>query len=281
MRELIATIHFIGLALFSTQVPGENGLRVLLPRIESKHTGHRIPLTPSEETVQASIESHVAAIVYDGSAVLQEIGWTPEDLPSQMVAPSASTTKFRMVRLNGERITFHATGSNPAVGGTVSLALPKPTCGLEFERPIEVAGMVVIPGGTLSTCMVTDRRRFDTRLTLQNNGVITVWAVTEGVTTASTKAVVLRGDATVYVVNVPASAMSTTAVQGMDTAHYLAYYDLLRTDANCERKLTDPAAVDSCPASALLITNASAASRTDGTVTIAAVNSECSNTAWP
>ena len=33
--DKIALIHFIGLALFSTQVPGNEGaLRVLLPRIE-------------------------------------------------------------------------------------------------------------------------------------------------------------------------------------------------------------------------------------------------------
>ena len=300
MKELlVATIHFVGLALFSSQVPGEQGLRVVLPSLEQHQTHHAeaapapaptrglttTKMLTSDNMTQLetlTIEPHVAAIVYDERAFREQTGWPSEPVPAKMVIPSTAGTTpvYRMVRLNGERVTFDAQGSNPAVAGNADLALPKLACGndLTFAQKFRYAAMFAIPGGKLSTCVIPNRDRYDTQLTLQNDGALTIRAVTEGPKPV-TKTLVLSGNATVYVVNVPLSAMGDQDGTGT-TRHYLAYYDLLRkSNPNCPTALKPPpVAVRDCPSSSLQIANGVPQPGALGGV---AVSAECSNSTWP
>ena len=279
--DKIAIIHFIGLALFSTQVPGNEGaLRVLLPRIEqhqSATTNHTMTSSGTGTTMRR-IESHVAAIIYKESDLLQEIGWDTEPLPSHMLAPNAAPATYRLARLDGERLTFMATSDNAAAQPS-QLRLPKPSCGMRLARKFDVAASVAIPAGTLESCKDRDRSRYDTRLSLKNKSVITLWAESDDVREGPTKALIFNGDATVYVVNIPAATISDMpAGESMTTAHYLAYYTLLRsrTDRNCERTLVNPPDdLTACAPLPFLVTPPAP----EGVMFL--VNSECSNTAWP
>ncbi|HEX6086585.1 MAG TPA: hypothetical protein VF266_18795 [Thermoanaerobaculia bacterium] len=276
--DKIALIHFIGLALFSTQVPGNEGaLRVLLPRIEQHQsiTNHTMT-SAGDGTTMRRIESHVAAVIYRESDMLQEIGWESEAVPEHMLVPTTGApVPYRMARLDGERLTFLATGDNAAAQPS-QLRLPKPTCGTRLSRRIDVAATVSIPAGTLASCRDADRNRYDTRLSLKNRSVITLWAESED---APTKALVLDGNATVYVVNIPTATVDAGATsESMTTAHYLAYYTLLRSrpDRNCVRELVDPAGTPSiCAPLPFAVTPPAP----EGTMAL--VNEECSNTAWP
>jgi hypothetical protein len=276
--NLIAIIHFLGLALFSTQVPGEEGaLRVLLPRIEQQqHQQHQtvnasMTSGSSDAVMMRTIEPHVAALIFKEKDLLQEINWESEPVPDHMLQPFAQKEPWRLVRLDGESITFKPSAENAPVTRT-ALALPKPSCATQIARKIDVAATVNVPAGKLSSCKAPGRNRYDAVLTLANQKVITVWADSD----SQSKALVLDGGASVYVVNIPVAVMDKSlADETMNAAHYLAYYSLLRTrpQRDCSRSLVPPAEkVSECDPIPVNVA---------GIADIRVVDSECSNSSWP
>ncbi len=279
--NLIATIHFLGLALFSTQVPREEGaLRVLLPRIEQQqhqqHANAPMLSASSDPALMRTIEPHVSALIFRTSDLLQEINWESEPVPVHMLQPYAQKEPWSMVRLDGESITFMPTAENSPVTRT-ALALPKPSCATQIARKIDVAATVNVPAGKLSSCKAPDRNRYDAVLSLANNKVITVWAESTEIRETQSKALVLDGGATVYVVNIPVAVINESpADPSMTTAHYLAYYSLLRTrQRDCPRSLVPPVDfVSDCDPIPVNVAGIA------GTIT-RVVDSECSNSSWP
>lgn len=299
MKELIATIHFIGLALFSTQVPNEPGLRVLLPRIENREkavtktatNNHHVTLTKQAltrdphtltgNTAINAVESHNAYIIFAEEDLLQEIGWTSEGVPAHMVKASDPPVRYRLVRLNGERVTFLANGVNPPAAAAPA-ELPKPKCGTAVSRVSlrTVTAMVSIPEGYLNTCAVQFEEpaetRVDTELKLNNNGLITVWATVFG----ETRALILKGDARVFVANVPHGMIFDPNYAKEGSSHYHGYYDLLKTtSAKCPHGLEHaPVDIRSCPLTSFRLAGDVRGFKNN---LDEAINSDCSNSSWP
>jgi len=278
MKELIATIHFIGLALFSSQVPNVPGLHVLVPRVES-HVHEEIQLTDDVDFLQAkTVEPHQAFIIYDQNDFLTEIGWTSESLPAHLTRTNVSEPpRYRFVRLSGELVKFHTDGRNATVQN-VSLPLPRPKCGAGIAEA-DVAATISIPVGQLGTCAAhftsTRERRFDTQLKLKNYGELIITAQAGSVL----KALTLRGGATAYVANIPEEMLSDPAWQASGAKHFIAYYDLITTKCP-EQGLTPPTTtVKSCPVSALALTAEVLKPPTN--LAQAITDSGCSNSAWP
>lgn len=122
MEKLIATIQFIGLALFSAQVPNTPGLQVLLPRVEAHihaATEEPPPVDPDIDFTRTTTEvpPHRAYIIYKEDDFLSEIGWTSLDLPEQNIRPETATPlpRYKYVALSGELVKFYTDGVNTAV----------------------------------------------------------------------------------------------------------------------------------------------------------------------
>lgn len=286
MNELIATIHFIGLALFSTQVPDAPGLHVLLPRVESHQheapqaetidgTTEEVTITTEETRV---VEPHQAFIIYDQRDFVEEIGWTPEDVPAHLIRQDTTNPpQYKFVRLTGEQVKFHADGGNATISD-LRLPLPRPKCGDGILNG-SVAAVVDIPKGELATCAAVfggSERRYDTQLKLRNSKLIVITAAANGVI----KALTLKGSAIVYIANLPAEMLSSGDWESSGAAHYLAYYNLIKTSC-AEQGLTAPktTSIGSCTSTPLSITG----DKPSKTVTLNAsiVDSECSNSAYP
>lgn len=302
MKELIATIHFIGLALFSTQVPNEDGLRVLLPRIEHRQAAANKTTTTTTNTTTATtttlnkqvltrdplndhisikaVESHNAYIIFEEDDLLQEIGWKSDAVPAHMIKESDPPVRYRLVRLNGERVTFLANGVNPPAAAAPA-ELPKPKCGTAVSRVSlrTVTAMVSIPEGYLNTCAVQfdepAETRVDTELKLNNKGLITVWATVFG----ETRALILKGDARVFVANVPYGMIFDPDYAKHGASHYHAYYDLLKTSGQCPHGLEHaPVSIRSCPMTSFRLAGDVRGFKNNLNE---AINSDCSNSTWP
>lgn len=289
MKELI--IHFIGLALFSTAVPNDPGIRVLLPRVVHQHTttattqpteGGEIIVNPDTTN---EVEPHETLIVYDASDFREEILWTSLELPAHLIrAGTTNPARYRYVPLgDGERVSFHTNVSdNPRVSIP---SLPKPSCGTGID-PANAAAIVHIPQGVLSTCAAVvsgSRKRYDTTLTLKRDtreqyGLVIVAKSRDG----TSKVLSLTGTKPVYVVNIPASMLNpSTSTTSGGAQHFLAYYDLVRLDtARCgEQSFKSPstATTTRCPVTDLAMTGESGAVQISGMI----VDSNCSNSTWP
>ncbi|HEX8411827.1 MAG TPA: hypothetical protein VF883_23465 [Thermoanaerobaculia bacterium] len=293
MKELIATIHFIGLALFSSQVPNEDGLRVLLPRIEHREravttttlTGQvvtRDPLTLTGTSAIRAVESHNAYIIFEEDDLLQEIGWKSEAVPAHMVKESDPPVRYRLVRLNGERVTFLANGVNPPAAAAPA-ELPKPKCGTAVSRVSlrTVTAMISIPEGYLNTCAVQfevpAETRVDTELKLNNQGLLTVWATVF----SETRALILKGDARVFVANVPHGMIFDPDYARHGASHYHAYYDLLKTSGRCPNGHGlehAPVNIRGCPLTSFRLAGDVRGFKNNLNE---AINSDCSNSSWP
>lgn len=276
-----ATIYFIGLALFSTAVPREEGaLRVLLPQIEEHRSTRHRSMTSSGGIADRTIESHISAVIVKETDLLQEIGWETEPVPGHILLPG-TTTAYRMVRLEGERLTFLPSAENGPLNLT-QLVLPKPACATRIAQRTEVTAIVNVPAGTVSSCRTVADGRYDTAIRLQNGVVMTLWAEADDAHGSHAKALVVRGNATVYVLNVPASIF-TTLESPLTTTHYLAYYDLLRTrQQSCARRLVAPLQwVSACNPVPFATRQQATGQQETAPIMRMVGDPDCTNTAWP
>jgi len=274
MNEMIATIQFVGLCLFTTAVPPHDRMNVLLPRSEASQPSRQSWL-PWRRKAAPAIEEHSAVIVFRDEDAQAEIGWTSQDF-----TPDAA---FQYVRLSGETVTFHTTGPNVAIPQE-RLKLPemKACCNMMAKQRIpetrRAAAIVKIDRGSLSTCTVEPTaedpisERADTRLAIRNSGSLVIWATARG----QTKALVLKGDAKVFISNLPTRMMTdgiVVAAHHHGLPHYEAYYSLLKHDRNCslKRGLIYPEVLAACATKTLRFHYDSKE----------VVSSECSNSQWP
>jgi hypothetical protein len=292
MNELII-IHFIGLALFSTAVPNDPGVRVLLPRVVHQHTATGTTQTGTgggiiiESTATGGVEPHATFIVYDADDLYRDEGlWPSLELPAHMIRTgTANPERYRYVSLgDGDRVAFH-TNVRENTKPTIP-SLPKPSCGTAID-PTNAAAIVHIPQGVLSTCGAAvsgstgSRRRFDTTLKLKRNaqyGLVILAKSRDGYTS---KALSLSGTKPVYIVNIPKSMLTTPTYTTSGAEHFLAYYDLLRQNtATCgEQAFKSPSTATStrCPVTDLALTGEAGALQIAGMI----VDSNCSNSTWP
>jgi hypothetical protein len=285
MDPTTAIVQFIGIVLFSAQVPGDPGLHAIMPRIGHVHKSefHQLPDPDAETNMtrigSAGVENHVSVIMYrDEDRLYPNGGWKSD---------GTLANKWSYVALNGERIRFLANGTNGKAG--VPAGLPRigasSSCGVTAEAPSlsedflppyrGAIGVVDIPEGTLSSCESSGR--IDSRLRLETNGVLVITATKKY---EDPKALVLKGNAVVFVANIPPYALLRNTDLTIGEPHWMAYNAMLAQTCAARPHLDekDFAQVKTCDISSLGESYLRA--RKTPPIEIRMIDSGCSNTQW-
>jgi hypothetical protein len=287
-------IFFVGLTMWSDQVPNDCGVKAILPRIQTR------PDTVA--MLSRHVEDHVAAIIFPAESFESQEGW---DEVKTMQAGATTTTPpsgvFKYVVLDGDPVRFVTNGdtSDPVdlygltVPGLKELCPTRKTLAAGYKTPYEDAAAVVfLPAGKLSTCLSVPEGsdgRLDTQLDLKTTGNLVISASTM----LHKKELHLKprpdgGPIEVMIANVPApyyqgnlTARSRNAIDGM--SHENAYFAMCEpgtgscmTLRDWWNQLQDPDRIFLCNARIF------AALKPDPTTLKAsAANFECSNSRWP
>lgn len=254
-----ALIQFIGLMLFAETPSQPTGALAIIPRVPS----------PTVSAAAPHVEQHTAFILFPAADYDE-----PKSTWKASVFPLGGG-QYRYVLLNGEHITLSGNQNNaeiphpldtglPSVSaccnlpeelpagrrqGLVVMPKPKPKLRAEYTLPIapEAAAVFDIPAGRLDACTavaVGVHGRIDTLLQLDNDGSITLSAsVGDPRNTARarlSKKLVLRGRASIWIVNAPWDAVTKepdpkNGSSQFHPSHLLAYYEML-DPATCRAK---------------------------------------------
>jgi hypothetical protein len=297
-------IHFVGLCMFSNQVPNDCGQKVILPRLvyqyptgpvdrvlppTAHHFGEPV-VAPSRVDPQPHVEDHVALLVFKMSSYIANVHWAvPTPLPGD---PS-----YGYVKLDGDRIRI-LTGlpnQQPLLTSDLKLAPLKTLCptmtdlNTNFQPPYTGAAAVVdLPQGKVSSC--TSGYRVDTEVKLDVGPTFVISASTM----RGRKEVRLRapGNVELIVANIPVSCLSPTGCKTVDptsltgVSHVHAYYEMGAESASCNASVQawfDNATEAEKPASECSVGVPIAVggvifSKANKPVMM---NFECSNTKWP
>lgn len=294
MNELIATIHFIGLCLFTTVASTDAKLHVVLPRIQStgmERQQRGAVATPRPRAGLAGVENHTAFLSYKDSDFVNVAGWTPQKLPHQ--------TGFSYIVLTGEAISFYTNQPNdPTTAAPPDL--PKGNCctsqtlraAFHAADGSGAAAIVRVPQGTLTACGsrpgggADPNPRVDTKLKLTNSGVLVV----VGTTKQQSRSLILKGGATLYVANLPSQWVSNVTyvhVHGSvkHNAVYPAMFD--HGTSTCPYYAPAPVSVSDCYAADGFRFGDTTMPPQLGEIKKTyddkgmAINSDCSNSSWP
>ena len=301
MKETIATIHFIGLCLFTTMAGTDGTLHVVLPRVQS--SGVVANATGDSTSALAGVENHTAFLAFKKSDLLKAIDWTPQPLPGQ--------PGYQYIVLRGEAIRFHANAPNAATAGAPAGLPPVESCGTSKLRAgftaadsSGAAAIVRIPSGTLEACSARPAgskasARIDTKLRLSNDGDLVV----SGETKQDTRMLFLKGNAMLYVANLPSQWVNNAVHQHQHDSppHELVYPAMLEQTSETACAIEDhrvpPIVFTRCgtvdpafrfgDAPQQQVAKAPGKSHESHTSdrmdkrSVAAVNSDCSNSSWP
>ena len=304
-------IHFVGLCMFSNQVPNDDGLKVILPQVvyhdprivtegmpAAAATAHHIgePVVSIPIGPQRHVEDHIAILAFKTSSYIMNTNWAaPTPLPGDPT--------YGYVKLDGDRIRIETGLPDPKTGIAGNLKLPPlqtlcptmATLAPGFQPPYAGAAAVVdLPQGTVNSC--TAGMRVDTEVTLDVGGTFVISASTM----RSRKEIRLRGNGAVQLIvaNIPASCLSAagctpvdpTSIAGVSHAH--AYYAMGTQSASCNASvqawyLSAPDGAKPTGACVMTIPAAAGGSGMSEIGRLAvpartqATNFECSNTKWP
>jgi hypothetical protein len=183
-------IFFVGLALWSSQVPNNQSVHVILPKVHySKNATQRMPAhtmnSDSQRRIRSvddspHVEDHVAAIITYADSFGAVSGW-------QAPVPIGNQTTFSYVPLdvplNGDHVKFVTVDSNPSTHDNPPLLLNAVLPKLQGVTALNPAGATIfdLPEGTMKSCLSltrTQNPRLDTKLTLTTDGNLTVSAGT-------------------------------------------------------------------------------------------------------
>jgi len=286
MDTTTAIIQFIGIVLFSAQVPNDPGVHAILPRIGHVHTIHSNNTTAGPAEEQESfiddVESHVAAILYRKTDRL--------DIPGAWRADGTLKNDWQYVLLDGEHVQFLSNGRNGQP--TIPVTLPRagiaescnliaaPTLRSPFQAPYRgTIGVIDIPAGTLDACETPSTNRVDTRLFIDTDGVLVIAATKPG---NRAKTISLDADAVVYVANVPPGYVLTgEELIGGGEPHWDAYNDMLDQPCSVRPQPEKPEGVEYCDVSQLTEAYKAARKAPPSKDFPQMIDSECSNTQWP
>jgi hypothetical protein len=284
MDTTTAVIQFIGIVLFSSQVPNDSGVHAILPRIGHVHQIHgqqTVPTTndPNKSFVDPGVESHVAILMYHKN----------DRIPGGWRRDGVLNNGWEYVRLDGERVQFLTNSSNapPSIPTSLPRAAAAPSCTItqtglqpQFQSPYRGAiGVIDISAGTLDVCESNTKAvsaRVDTRLLIDTLGVLVIVAVKPG---QPPKTITLDGDAVVYVANIPPKHVERESLTGrVGDPHWVAYNDMLSGICAAPPE-TPPDVLEPCDLSG--ISQAYKRAREKPPADFLLINSECSNSQWP
>ncbi|HEV7240102.1 MAG TPA: hypothetical protein VGQ36_12755 [Thermoanaerobaculia bacterium] len=273
--DTTAIIQFIGIVLFSAQIPNDPGIHAIVPRIAHSHH----PNTTVVSFVEG-VEDHKAVILYRAEDRLTGSPlWKPKKLRN-----------WEYVELNGERVQFITDGGNDA--SAVPILLPrtgagscdvyqvKPALRPQFQFPYRgAAGVIDIPAGALDACE-TGSSRVDTRLAIKTRNVLVITAKKPG---EKAKTITLDAEAVVYVANVPPSFLtdSPDVIHASGEPHWDAYNDMLDKPCASRPEPAKPVGLSSCDTIPLLTAYKRAQNDPPTKIFPMIIDSECSNSQWP
>lgn len=299
-------ILFVGLTLWSQQIPNDCGVKAILPRVE--HTAcdgsaHGPAASPSPVSL-LPIQNHQAAIVFPKSSLLSQTGWgDPEELPGQNVADDGE--KLLFIRLNGDLVRFHtneATNVPSNLDGMKLARVREQLCPArttlrdEYQPPYSGAvAVVALPEGTLQACLSVPAEslgRLDTRVVMNT---IDTLGISGGTMSNKQKELRLQprkaGEPIqLMIVNVPESFFQGTPVASDAAGSHMNVYLAMGEPgtAACALSLRqwwdqlDPDGIPLCsPATSLAATGAFPVPDAMLRVWTSGANFECSNSQWP
>lgn len=303
-------VHVMGLTVFSTQIPGDPGLKVIIPKVVyvdpwSARTTSATKVNPPLKHV----EDHKAVIAFETATLDATSTWGP-------VKPLRDTNgDWSYVELTNDYVRFDLGGyinnstqrsTTSKVAAAAGLKLPHLTSlcsGDAHLKPIYLpithysgaAGVIDIPPGTAQACQTKYAGRVDAESALTASGSFTLYAGSG----SSLKKLRLKpaGSATklnVIVANVPVSCLNSgcampnpNAIDGLP--HTVALYNMGADDTSaCNTPLKswwDSLAEADKPGNCM-IPDIPAALGGQGGMTLmknnrVAYNFECSDTQWP
>lgn len=295
-------IFFVGLTMWSEQLPNDCGVKAILPRV------HTMPNTAAMLT--RHVEDHVAAIVFPAENYDWQEEWVePSTLGSGTAAPIAPGTTpservFKYVVLDSDPLRFVTNGATNVPAGLSGVTLPplQELCPAMqrlragYEPPYGgAAAVVVLPQGTLKTCLsmpAGSEGRLDTRLDLKTAGDFVISASTM----SKPKKLHLKSidgrPIEIMIANVPAhyfegvpTTRSRDAIDGM--SHENVYFAMCEPgNSNCMslrdwwNQLQYPDGISLCDSRAFAVPE-TVVPGTFASLATAAANFECSNSRWP
>jgi len=234
------TLHFAGLVMFTThanrdhislrsvQTAARESVIAILPRVASLPHKHASPSAYTATPAAApgsnftGVEPHIAVMAFQPGAFVG----TPQNWTVVTPLPVAGVPLLQYIVLNGEHLHVVSTDTNPADITKLKMALPKTPVGSGLQPPFQfpysgAAAVFEIPSGTLIPCFgEAATGRYDTNLTVQNNGTFTIES--DDMVPSARKSITFHGNAKVEVANVPELwFQSRTAMN--DEAHYTVY----------------------------------------------------------
>ncbi|MGH9421937.1 MAG: hypothetical protein ACRD3J_18315, partial [Thermoanaerobaculia bacterium] len=247
-------IHFVGLALFTSQVPNDCGLKAILPDVF--YTAPKVVKTAQKGTAAthispAHVENHQAVLVFPTKSYISSPGWgKPIPLPKT----KGQTVAYEYIKLDGDRVRFDGGIDNqapdfdqPQLPPLGALCSATTTLDRKFQPPYNGAAAVFdLPQGTVKGCNATTR--IDTEVKLSGNGDFSVSASTMRLK-KELRLKPLGGKVELIVANIPVSCLkngvcspkSPAAVDGM--SHVNAYYGMVSQTASCNKTIGDWIAV--------------------------------------
>lgn len=293
-------VHVAGLAVWSNQIPGDPGLKVIVPRI----------VYSGDASVQ-HVEDHIPIIAVKTANIdKKKSTWgTIETLPG--------SSDYSYVRLAGERIGFDtrqgSNGSQATNGTTSELKLPRlsqlcsgtATLKPEFLPPLYkgVAGLFEVPTNA-KACMPTTVKRMDAEFELKANDALIIYSGS-GTARKELRITAPKGStAEVIIANVPTSCFTghcdmpaINAVNGLP--HIRALYEMGAGDGSTckDDKIAEwYFALNNKPGTCTLNTfpaaaggpmimpqmaSATGATGVDPLKDVGVYNFQCSDTQWP
>src|SRR5688572_1131500 len=106
MNTTTVTIFFVGLCLFSNSIPGDPGIHVLLPRIESgtiqTASLYQTSVALPGRGHPSGVEGHEAILLVHKDSVVDDSSWPMAPLNSAVMG----LEDFKFVRMQGDRVRF-------------------------------------------------------------------------------------------------------------------------------------------------------------------------------
>jgi hypothetical protein len=304
-------VFFVGLTLWSQQIPNDCGVKAILPRVEhttGKGSAHSPAASPSPISV-LPIPKHQAAIVFPKYSYLSQNGWgVPEELPGQTLTNDSG--KLLFVRLNGDTVHFltnQATNVPADMTGMKLARVREQLCPAknalrpEYQHPYSgAAAVVALPEGTLQACLSVPAEslgRLDTRVSLKTIDTLGISGSTlSNPKESNTKELRLKPRSAgepiqLMIVNVPETFFngSAAALEADGVSHMNVYLAMGEPGtAACALSLQqwwdqlDPDGIPLCnPPTSATARAAFPVSDAMLSVWISGANFECSNTQWP
>ena len=278
-------VHFVGLALFSSQVPNDCGLKAILPRVF--YTASK---TAQAATKTRHVEDHEAVLIFRTDSYVSGSTWGK---PIPVPKIKGQTGSYEYVKLNGDRVRFDSGIDNqgldfdrPQLPPLVALCPAMTTLDRRFEPPYNGAAAVFdLPQGSVKACNAGSR--IDTEVKFNGDDTFVVSASTMRIT-KELRLRPLGGKVELIVANVPVNCLrngvceppSATAMNGM--SHVNVYYGMVSKSTSCNKTIADWVATTTEVPSALcsiVLPLAAGGPVRDGRTEM--TDLECSNSRFP